>query len=59
MNVYFTFHELYYMEVNNVLFAFHNQLVYVLREEKKSQLIDGVRMIDLNVETEGEQQRDQ
>ena len=35
VNVYFTFYELYYMEVNTVLFAFHNRLVNVLEKEKE------------------------
>ena len=48
-----------YRKVNNVLFAFHNLLVYVLREEekeKKLQLIDGIRIIDLK-EGEAEKKR--
>ncbi len=53
MNIYFTFQKLCHIEVINVLFAFHNLLVYVLREEKEIQLIDGVRIIDLKEEAEG------
>ncbi len=53
MNIYFTSQKLCHIEVNNVLFAFHNQLIHVLREEeKKIQLIDGIRIIDLKGEEE-------
>jgi hypothetical protein len=37
MNIYFKSQNLYDIEVNNALFAFHNLLVYVLREEKKKE----------------------
>jgi hypothetical protein len=54
MNIYFIFQELCHVEVNNVLFAFHNLLVYKcsMEEKKWIQLNDRIRIIDLKEEVE-------
>ena len=60
MNIYLTSLKLCHREVNNVLFAFHNLLIYVRRgpeerereREKKNPVTDRGRIIDLKAEGE-------